>query len=195
MPNLESDTCRNCPYHPRQGLVPSPRSGRAHVPLSAEVHGSETLLLFQAPGINEWSDGRVLSSQESRSAGQRFDTALANAGKRREDFDIAEAVNCYPGQNANGRDLTPKIGAVEACSRWLAELINEKRYTKVVLFGRVAEQSLALAWFSTPTIAHSITSIVRKQYINMERDESIAEALTDLEASEPEASEPEAPPE
>src|SRR6478609_342901 len=91
MPNLESDTCRNCPYHPDTRLVPRPE-GRSHSPLSAELHDSKTLLLFQAPGINEWNDGKPLSSEEDGSAGFRFKDALAKAEKQREDFDIAEAV-------------------------------------------------------------------------------------------------------
>lgn len=181
MPDLKSNTCRNCPYHPDSGLVPPPRDGRAHVPLSAEINGSETLLLLQAPGIIEWSDGKALSSQEDSSARQRFEAALAEAGKSREDFDIAEAVNCYPGQDKDGRDLAPPIAVVEACSQWLAKLIKERQYTTVVLFGRVAEQALALAWFSDPTVARSIARIVRKRYINLESVKSIAKALTEPE--------------
>jgi uracil-DNA glycosylase family 4 len=178
-PNLDSDTCRKCPYHPSREIVPHPLSGRAHEPLSAEDNGSGTLLLLQAPGVEEWSSGRALSSQQNLSAGQRFATALAKTGKRRNDFDIAEAVNCYPGTAPNGRDKQPTRQAIVACNKWLADLLNEKRYTKVVLFGRVAEEALALAWFSNLAIAQSITRIVVKKYITLEGDESIAEALSE----------------
>lgn len=181
MPDLSSPTCRNCPYHPDNGLVPSPRSDRVRVPLSAEINGSLTLLLLQSPGINEWDDGRPLSSAENASARWRFEAALGKAGRRREDFDIAEAVNCYPGQDDDGDDRKPSVGAIEACSRWLAELIRERRYTTVVLFGRVAEQALGLAWFTDPEIARSISRIVRLRYINLESVEAIAKALSEPE--------------
>ncbi|RKH20848.1 hypothetical protein D7X74_02850 [Corallococcus sp. CA047B] len=181
MPDLDNKICRGCPYHPSEGRVPPPRDGRAHVPLSAEINGSETLLLLQAPGINEWSDGKPLSSGENNSASQRFNAALAKAGKTREEFDIAEAVNCYPGQDERGRDLPPLSPVVKACSRWLAELIKEKQYKTVVLFGNVAAQALALAWFSDPTVARSITRIVKNRYINLVSVKSIAKALTEPE--------------
>jgi uracil-DNA glycosylase family 4 len=177
MPNLDSDTCRGCPYHSLHRQVPETRTKRAAVPLSAELNGSRTLLVLQAPGVNEWGDGKPLSSREISSAAQRFERALVAANKKRKDFDIAEAVNCYPGKGEDGLDIQPPTPVVETCSRWLADLLKARRYTKIVLFGRVAEQALALAWFSRPTVAQSITRIIRKRYITRESVASIAEAL------------------
>lgn len=138
VPDIGSSTCRACPYHPESRetpearRVPAPRTGRQHVPLRAEVNGSKTLLLLQTPGIDEWDDGRPLSSGKKGAACLRFKAALKDAGRRREEFDIAEAVNCYPGQDEKQRDRRPPTGAIKACSRWLQPLARESHQGKTV---------------------------------------------------------------
>jgi uracil-DNA glycosylase family 4 len=142
MPDFDDPVCRGCPYHHQRSLAAPAPEGRRHVPLETERHESATLLIFQAPGSEEWRKGRPLISRESpHSAAARLRNAWTRLGLRREDFDITNAVQCFPG-TGNPRDKPPLKAAISACSQWLQRTIELGAYTKIVAFGRVAEAAL-----------------------------------------------------
>lgn len=71
-------------------------------PLSLEDNGSNILLVFEAPGIDEWSNNKPLCSKRRGSAAVKFANALALCGKALTDYDIAEALYCFPGKSSRG---------------------------------------------------------------------------------------------
>jgi uracil-DNA glycosylase family 4 len=112
-----------------------------------EDHGSTVLLLFQAPGEKEWVHGRPVSSNERGSAGFRLEKAFAAAGKTRADFNITNAVQCFPGKKpvAAGerpRDRCPPALARRRCACWLLEDLKAHAYTRISVFGGEAKKSI-----------------------------------------------------
>lgn len=136
--------CPNCPYFDAQHLSPKHRSLR-QIPIRIEKNNSDTLLIFQSPGIDEWRNGKPISSNNKRSAAHKLLEAIKLIGGKRSDFDIANAVQCFPGKktlNETSRDKTPSIKAKKACSNYLRENIVKNKYTKIVAFGKFAKESL-----------------------------------------------------
>lgn len=145
MPSSYAD-CGSCPYM-HGGHLPGPVRALRNHPLSLEDNGSRTLLIFQAPGIDEWKMGRPIASGSARSAAGKLRAAFQRLGKTRADYDISNAVQCFPGKRApignnEPRDKSPSKAARDACAKWLQEDISKGSYTRVVTFGKHAEKAV-----------------------------------------------------
>lgn len=70
-------------------------------------------------------------------AGSRMAEAFESCGKQRTDFDIAEAVCCFPGKQ---KDLNHHevVCASTYCRKYLYEYVSEKQYSKIVCWGNIA---------------------------------------------------------
>jgi uracil-DNA glycosylase family 4 len=112
-----------------------------------EDNGSSILLIFQAPGIEEWKSGRPISSENPKSAGEKLKKAFQLLGRERADYNVSNAVQCFPGKLASSgtkarRDKSPPKAARNACLKWLREDISSGNYGRVVVFGRHAEKAV-----------------------------------------------------
>lgn len=116
-------------------------------PLSLEDNNSEVLLLFQAPGVEEWKSGKPISSASAKSAGSKLRAAFHSIGKARVDYNISNVVQCFPGkrapkENDKPRDKSPPRTVCDSCSKWLQEDISKGRYKRIVVFGKCAEKAV-----------------------------------------------------
>ena len=135
------DCCKykECPYYNEHGK---------YLPIGLESHKSKVLLVFQAPGKDEWKGnnsnlGRVpVSSTTPHSAGKRIMNSLDRIGKNRNDFDFVETVRCYPGKKTNGRDNKPRQSAIKLCINHLAKDIESNKYKKIICFGKIASNAV-----------------------------------------------------
>lgn len=148
MPDYNSPFCQGCPYHPSGRLALAPTGERVHQPLGIEQRDSSTLLVARAPGVDEWEAGKPLISPNTKSAAHRIRKSLDRIKKERSDLDITNVVLCYPGkppQKPDGkppRDNPPDRGALIQCRHWLQQTISSVRYTKIVTFGKEAEEAV-----------------------------------------------------
>lgn len=134
MPIEFKNHCDGCPY--------SQSTTGPNLPLSKEDNDSLILLVFQAPGPDEWNRRIPICSPDTRSTAARMRNSLARLKKFRTDFDITNAVQCYPGKAASGRDRKPSELARRKCAEWLRSDISQKTYSKIVVFGNVAKKSV-----------------------------------------------------
>lgn len=146
MPSSYIDHCNSCPYGDAKHLSIADRRIRAQ-PIPLENNGSSTLLVFQSPGVDEWTNGKPISSSNPRSAAMKIKSALEIIELNRESFDIANVVQCFPGkkeskETAAPRDKRPVSAAVSACSKWLDHDIRTGQYERIVVFGCPAKRAL-----------------------------------------------------
>ncbi|MBV4429678.1 uracil-DNA glycosylase family protein [Clostridium tyrobutyricum] len=136
--------CKKCPYFGQSHLSNNENVVRSFIPVKLEDNKSNILLVFQAPGINEWRTG--LTIQPTRviggSAGVRILNSWKRKGKVRANFNIVEAVRCYPGKNTDGRDEKPTKKAIECCSKILEREIKSRKYNEIIVFGTPAKNSI-----------------------------------------------------
>lgn len=146
------DHCLSCPYFLQQHLSAGLLTSREFPPVGLESRGSSTLLLFQAPGDIEWTVGSAIQPTIKRggTAGARVLASWLRRGRAREDFDIINAVQCFPGKD-QGRDFKPLPGAVLHCSRRLAEIVKQRDYSRIIVFGDIALQ-VANSLVLNPTV-------------------------------------------
>ena len=145
MPN-NYNYCGNCPYI-NQGHLPQQQCATPSIPLNIDYgSNADVLLIFQAPGLDEWT-GNTLSkrripidSNNSHSAAARIRNSMRRNGANRNDYDITEAVQCFPGRNSKGRDKKPSTISVRCCMRHLVNDLSQKKYTQIIAFGSVAYQ-------------------------------------------------------
>ena len=135
------DNCQNCPYYLQNHLVGGSRTIRNSPAITLENNISTTLLVFQAPGDNEWHAGKAIqpTKKQGGTAGVRIKNSWERKSKSRTDFDIINAVQCFPG-NDGDRDLTPKLMAICSCSKRLQIVLESKRYKEIIVFGSIAEE-------------------------------------------------------
>ena len=151
MPTTFCAHCIGCPYENAQHLSVAAREIRA-TPLAMENNNGSILLIFQAPGINEWANGRPVSSIEANSTGMKLEMAFAHYNKTRANFNITNAVQCFPGKKdaKNGkrpRDKAPVAAARRHCGYWLRKDITAHNYERIVVFGSPARKAvLALGY-------------------------------------------------
>jgi uracil-DNA glycosylase family 4 len=136
--------CSDCLYACGRQLTEADRAIPDR-PLSMEDNGSDTLLVFQSPGIEEWKTGTPISSSNPRSAAAKMRKVFELVGSDRGQFNITNAVQCFPGKRGaevglNSRDRSPPAEVLVACSQWLETDIHKRSYKRVVVFGRVAEK-------------------------------------------------------
>lgn len=140
MPNNFKKHCNNCPYNPRNGYA-TLSNGEPSGPLFLEANSERALLIFQAPGLEEWIARKPISSNNSRSAAARIRASLARLGKTRVDFSITNSTQCYPGKE-NLRDKPPLTSARKCCSNWLKQDIEVCAYSRIIVFGSTAKKSV-----------------------------------------------------
>lgn len=136
----DQKNCPTCPYNLQaQIYIASQMTSRQHPPITLEDNASTTLLVFQAPGIEEWLIGSPIQPtvKKGGTAGRRIFLSWKRKRKQRSDFDIVNAVQCYPG-TVGIRDAEPSREAVTACIGRLKTAINAKNYSKIVSFGSIA---------------------------------------------------------
>lgn len=56
---------------------------------------------------------------------------MRRKGANRNDYDITEAVQCFPGRNSKGRDKKPSTISVRCCMRHLVNDLSQKKYTQM----------------------------------------------------------------
>lgn len=136
--------CNACPYHQQMHLRESHRTSRNSPPIDLEINNSNTLLVFQAPGKEEWRVGRAIQPtiKTGGSAGRRIEMSWERSNKQRADFDIINSVQCFPG-NEGERDLVPDVMAICSCSQRLENILRTNAYKKIVVFGDIANQVIA----------------------------------------------------
>lgn len=131
--------CHSCPYFQQKHLPITQHTSRISPPIELEAHGSSTLLIFQAPGDIEWAVGQAIqpTTKIGGTAGVRIRNSWVRRGKIREDFDITNAVQCFPG-NGGARDIKPTDAAISFCAERLMKALEEGHYSNVIAFGDVA---------------------------------------------------------
>ena len=137
--------CRQCPYMDQRHLDPSERTSRDDPPVEAEINGSDVLIVALAPGVEEWRCGHPLMPIKKRggTAGRRIELSWNRKCKVRSQYNIVEAVQCYPGLGDDGRDKTPSPDAVVACRGRLRATLLQGNYRKAIALGDVAFESLS----------------------------------------------------
>lgn len=146
MPTGFSIHCLGCPYENAEHLSKSERQVRA-VPLSMEVHSASVLLIFQAPGEEEWRTGKPISNTKSLSAGGRLARAFKVIGKARADYSITNTVQCFPGKReqpgvGRSRDKLPPALVRQHCGQWLLDDIRSRPFSRIVVFGSFARKAV-----------------------------------------------------
>lgn len=151
MPNNTAN-CTLCPFNPQSNVVNLHSKNlsyiwkaKNHGPLMLEDNNSDILLVFEAPGIDEWSNHRPLSSNRPGSAAVAFGRALEATKKKRIDYDITEAVACCPGTSTgktNKKIPSEVILASSFCKQYLMLDILRKNYVRIVCFGSIAYSSV-----------------------------------------------------
>ena len=132
MPSSYTSHCRLCPYY---------RCGPQ--PLSMEWNPcSDVLLIFQAPGQQEWQNNKPICSTSRHSAAARIRDSLCRIGKQRQDYSITNSVQCFPGTYSSGRDKRPKARARCQCAHWLRADIGSTQWRKVIVFGAIAKKTV-----------------------------------------------------
>lgn len=113
-------------------------------PLKLERHNSKILLVFQAPGKTEWDNKAPVQNQKSiSSAGYKIHKSWERTGKKRNEFDITNTVQCYPGYNEKQkRDKKPNSVTKQCCSNILETDIVNNNYSKIICFGTIAKNQV-----------------------------------------------------
>jgi uracil-DNA glycosylase family 4 len=158
MPTTFSDHCAGCPFENAAHLSPEDRSVRS-TPLSMEDNNAPVLLIFQAPGVDEWSSGRPVSSLNPRSAGAKLAAAFHQAGKSRASYNLTNTVQCFPGKpptssESRPRDKKPPAAARTHCSNWLRADIESRQFLKIVVFGSEAKKAVKALGLETDARYH-----------------------------------------
>ena len=143
MPN-NFNNCGNCPYI-NQSHLSAPYSVVPSQPLAIDYgNGADVLLIFQAPGLDEWT-GNTLSQKRipidscnPHSAAARIRNSMSRKGVSRSNYDITEAVQCFPGRNAKGRDKKPSATSIKCCMHHLINDLSQKQYRSIIAFGNIA---------------------------------------------------------
>ena len=140
----DSSNCQNCPYVNQKHLPVALKTVRLDPPVELEQNHSRTLIVGEAPGIEEWAVGAPFqpTTKVGGTAGARIESSWQRVGKERKDFDLINTVQCYPGQTG-GRDARPNKAAVNACSGRLAAILARNEYDQVVCLGAAAKKSVS----------------------------------------------------
>lgn len=133
--------CETCPYIHRKHLKGSIYDNNLYKPLKLELNGSKILLVFQAPGEEEWKNGEAISSMKKQggTAGKRIENSWGRRYKERTDYDITNVVQCFPGKSSTVRDGEPNVMAICACKERLKKAIEMEKYDKIITFGSIAK--------------------------------------------------------
>src|SRR5689334_3753280 len=104
--------CRRCT------LAPDVR------PVVSHAHEPRVVLVGQAPGRSEVSNGRAFSGRAGKTLFRWFERAGVSEATIREHVYIAAVTRCFPGAHPSGRgDRVPNPSERASCAGWLdAEL-------------------------------------------------------------------------
>ena len=138
MPNYFGKYCHRCPYTASDAHR---LHGQCVNPLTMEINSTKNLIVLQSPGEAEWRERKPLASSVPQSAAGRINASLSRLGKKREDFSITNAVQCFPGRGINGRDLKPHDEAQHACQNYLSGDIRAFSFQIIIVFGKIAQKS------------------------------------------------------
>lgn len=143
---MNYDKCKSCPYCEKSSKR-----------INTEFNDSTTLLVFQAPGQDEWeSKTRTpVISQNPHSTAAKIRNSLKRMNKNRCDYDFAEIVRCYPDRGGNNRDKKPRVKSIKICSTYLENEICEQKYKRIIVFGKVAEEAIRSIKISKADIVYS----------------------------------------
>lgn len=150
MVRSNNQICKNCPYYNQKHLEGTKYKLKSKNPkLEMENNNSDTLLILQSPGENEWKNCKPLYYDENvnkNTAGARINKACEANGNKREDYSITNIVQCFQGKklNSNDDDKLDK-NAKECC---LGNLINDLRthkWEKIIVFGSEAKKQVKRA--------------------------------------------------
>ncbi|WP_410801244.1 uracil-DNA glycosylase family protein [Marinobacter sp. KMM 10035] len=121
-----------------------------------EDNGADVLLIFQAPGVEEWAEGRPVCSTHPSSAGGRLARAWQRLKRTRYDYNITNTVQCFPGKRSEAfsgrrRDKKPPNDVRKFCANWLQLDIEARPYRRIVVFGTEAGKSVRELGYSGDT--------------------------------------------
>lgn len=142
MPDSYSLCSDDCPYKKAAADDDGNFNKSARAPLHMEGNSSQTLLILQAPGLDEWEARKPLWSENPHSASARIRNSLRRIGLARTDFSITNSTQCYPGKGKLSRDKPPLASARRCCSYWLKQDITSAEFSRIVVFGTLAEKSV-----------------------------------------------------
>ncbi len=127
MPKAPLALCDDCP------LV-----GAVFVP--TEYHKSKIILLAEAPGFEEEKQGFPLVGQ----AGKDLMVVIDEAGAKREQFILMNAVDCHPTKVEDGRskNRTPIDQEIRCCNQRLLAEIDEICPTIIITLGQTPYKAL-----------------------------------------------------
>lgn len=136
--------CESCPYYNKEHLLNTDYYDIGE-PLELENNNSRILLVFEAPGIEEWRSCAPLQpvNMQGGSAGIRLEASWTRMNKQRDNFDITNTVQCFPGKMSDKRVNDPVPMAVERCNVILRNDILNGNYEKVIAFGKFAQNSVS----------------------------------------------------
>jgi len=132
--------CDNCPYKNQIHLNNDNKTNRESPPIELESNNSDTLLIFQAPGTEEWIKGKAIQPviKQGGTVGRRIELSWKRKKKNRNDFDIINTIQCFPGNNGN-RDLEPNNMSICSCSNRLESILKKNRYKRIIAFGEISQ--------------------------------------------------------
>jgi uracil-DNA glycosylase family 4 len=129
---VEAAACSACARMAERSAV----LGRLNGPVSAKV-----LFIAEAPG--RFGADRTRQPLVGDRSGRNFEAFLQNAGIRRQDVFVTNAVLCNPRDGA-GRNTTPNTSEIRNCSAFLEETLRIIDPLVVVTLGTVALRALEL---------------------------------------------------
>jgi uracil-DNA glycosylase family 4 len=126
-----------------------------------EENHADVLLIFQAPGVDEWEKGKPVASNKSNSVGMRLEAAFRRANRIRQNYNITNTVQCFPGKkspvdNKKTRDVAPRAAAHRHCAEWLRQDIRAHKYKRIVVFGAHARKAVQKLGFGTDPRFHFV---------------------------------------
>ena len=150
--------CAGCPYQNADHLPKLFQKMRT-APLSMEENHAEVLLIFQAPGVNEWEKGKPVVSTKTGSVGVRLEAAFLRANRTRQNYNITNTVQCFPGKKTQNsgitsRDVAPPAAVRFHCAEWLRLDLEAHNYKRIVVFGAHARKSVYKLGFGTDSRFH-----------------------------------------
>jgi uracil-DNA glycosylase family 4 len=124
-----------------------------------EENHAQVLLIFQAPGVEEWEKGKPVVSTKIGSVGVRLEAAFHRANRTRQNYNITNTVQCFPGKKiqdgvSKPRDLAPPAAVRGYCAEWLRLDIEARKYNRIVVFGAHARKAVQMLGFATDSRFH-----------------------------------------
>ena len=143
-----AQACRACPR----------MDGRRRL-LSAANGGLHPRVCFIAEAPGRLGGDRTAVPLSGDQSGRNFDRLLVEAGLRRAEIFITNAVLCNP-RDAKGRNAPPSAAEMRTCSSFLAATLALLQPPVVVTLGAVALRALALIAPHEATLARSVGEVI-----------------------------------